>query len=155
VVNEKKEIQLAIETKWCGDTLPTASSVVWDLIRLELLAAAYGTQCFFLLAGQHKQTHKFFQSVAFNEKKGRAILSRRKEQYRLKLNEPKQDRVKNFKDAIRSSGNTLIPCSVMTQCVGPYPKNLEGMGFEVYIWYVQPSDKRDTFDPTKHYLYQS
>src|SRR5437016_5030056 len=45
-------IKVAVETKWAGSSHTTISNVIWDLIRLEMIADAHKAECIFLLAGQ-------------------------------------------------------------------------------------------------------
>jgi hypothetical protein len=59
------KITLAVETKWAGSSHTTVESIIWDLIRLELVAHHHGAECIFILAGKHKDLMDFFATVKF------------------------------------------------------------------------------------------
>ena len=51
VLNPFPKFLIAIESKWASEQT-TADSILWDLIRLELIAHASNAQAFFILAGK-------------------------------------------------------------------------------------------------------
>ncbi|MFV2045167.1 MAG: hypothetical protein ACC700_18275, partial [Anaerolineales bacterium] len=59
------DISVAVETKWHGSTSVKLEDIIWDLIRLELLVNAYGTDAFFILAGKKKKLDALFRTKAW------------------------------------------------------------------------------------------
>jgi hypothetical protein len=55
----------AVETKWVGKNGLSAAEILWDLMRLELIAHHEGADAFFVLAGRRKHLEAFFESRAF------------------------------------------------------------------------------------------
>ena len=69
VIIENNQITVAVESKWIGDSAISVADVIWDMIRLELVAKLTGAKCYFVLAGQKRKLNSFFQSERFLEKR--------------------------------------------------------------------------------------
>jgi len=54
-----KSIEIAVESKWLGNAQVGVGDIIWDLIRLELLAHDLNVKCFFVLAGPKKKVANF------------------------------------------------------------------------------------------------
>lgn len=53
-----------LEIKWCGDTLPSASDVLWDLARLASIALRHpDVDCYFALLGVRSKIDLFFEGI--------------------------------------------------------------------------------------------
>src|SRR5665213_3393392 len=50
-------VSIAVETKWIGATKPKISDILWDLVRLEMIAHHSNAQCVFMLGGRRKDLH--------------------------------------------------------------------------------------------------
>lgn len=48
------DIMVAVETKWAGSSNASIDRIIWDLIRLEMIASRFDAQCVFLLAGSDR-----------------------------------------------------------------------------------------------------
>ena len=70
-------VTIAVESKWAGSSHTTPETVLWDLIRLELVAHAHGATGVFLIAGQRGDLDKLFFSTAFSGPKGTPVVSGR------------------------------------------------------------------------------
>src|SRR5262249_8205570 len=53
-------ISLAVESKWVGQSEPSVESILWDLIRLELIAHQEEARCFFVLGGKRSALETLF-----------------------------------------------------------------------------------------------
>ena len=65
VVDDTSAIRCVVESKWCGVRGLATEDIIWDVLRLELVATSAGADAFFLLAGRRRHLEKFFESVAF------------------------------------------------------------------------------------------
>jgi hypothetical protein len=64
VFSKYPKIEIAVESKWFGKTSVPVEDIVWDLVRLELLAHE-GARCFFVFGGKRRNLSKLFSSQAF------------------------------------------------------------------------------------------
>jgi len=80
-VQKFPSVSCVVESKWVGSNGLTASDILWDLLRLELIAHETGAPAFFVLAGRRKHLETFFQSKAFTGE----LTSRGKYRRLLKL----------------------------------------------------------------------
>jgi hypothetical protein len=46
ICNPYPKVEIGVESKWIGKTRPDVESIVWDLMRLELLVHHEGARCF-------------------------------------------------------------------------------------------------------------
>jgi len=59
-------VSIAVESKWIGRTKPSLQSILWDMIRLELLAHQEKARCFFVLGGKRADLDKYFANEVFS-----------------------------------------------------------------------------------------
>jgi len=52
VYDRHHKVSIAVESKWIGSTTPSIKSILWDLIRLEMVAHHEKSRSFFVLGGQ-------------------------------------------------------------------------------------------------------
>lgn len=67
VRDENAKIVLAVESKWAGRTSPSTKDILWDLVRLELIAHHENARCIFLLAGTGAKLKAIFGDPAFSD----------------------------------------------------------------------------------------
>jgi hypothetical protein len=68
VICEKyPKVNVAVESKWIGRSEPSVQSVLWDLIRLELLAHHENARYFFVLGGKRSSLERFFARETFSD----------------------------------------------------------------------------------------
>jgi len=65
LVHNYPHVSCVLESKWVGANGLTAEDILWDLLRLELIAYHTKAPAFFLLGGRRKHLERFFQSKAF------------------------------------------------------------------------------------------
>ena len=59
------KVRVAVESKWIGQSKPSVSSIMWDLIRLEMIAHAEDADCFFVLGGMKRSLDAYFLQDSF------------------------------------------------------------------------------------------
>ncbi len=118
-----------MESKWIGATGIKIEDVVWDLLRLELIAQEAKADAFFALAGRRRHLNAFFASKAFlgrkrnSSGKFRTILKMRSEP-KINIRNPLPERNElfqklfadyqdlSFPDALAASGRGHVSRSL-------------------------------------------
>jgi hypothetical protein len=151
VLNDNREPIVAIESKWVGDSVPSIQSVLWDLVRLELLARKFDTSCIFILGGKRKRLESLFASPDFSLKRtarAEAVLPTKTRAIRsvsLVSNDPHMTAIWR---PIFGKWRTLeFPSSISTQLFQPFPKDCPLDQYQVFAWRVFSPRKKTVFKP--------
>lgn len=161
VLDPYPNIAVAIESKWVGKRSVSVDSIIWDLIRLEMVAFEQKATCYFVLAGQRKALDRLFSSLAFTGPKQtkrsqqRPILRTNvNNQHTLILDSTFPDRTKILKRLFKSYQDTPIPSRILSVRAAPFPRESPIAQYQVYCWEVRSKhSKRKTFLPADHRLY--
>jgi hypothetical protein len=150
------KIAYAVESKWVGDTKPSIDSIVWDLIRLELIAHEDGAQCVFLLAGMRKSVEAYvaaFEKGPATEPKRYWLRTDSYTRYRLPLVATVPSHSALLKRVFRSYQTFRFPIGLVTRLTEPFPQRGKANQYVVYAWEVLPIQPRHTFQPqnSQHY----
>lgn len=152
------KIKLAVESKWIGGSKPTVQSVIWDLIRLELLVHHEGARCFFILGGKRSDLEAFFEVESFSDgssKPQRKPLLRHDNNsfHRTNLVPTVSSRVPALKALFAPHLDMEFPHGIITRRTKPFPPDQKLNSFQVYAWEILSLARRDTFWPrnSKHY----
>lgn len=157
-VRQNDEFLVAVEAKWAGATPLKVEAIIWDLIRLELLAHHFGCQSFFVLAGQRKRIKKLFDSAAFRAERAdgtpRPILKEGTHRsLGMKLDYPPNQRRAIIKRIVNKYPEIEIPSKVSSGQPFVHPVNCNGSDFQVYVWQIKPAANRECFTAKNHKLY--
>lgn len=157
VVNDN-QIILSLESKWIGKTIPKVEDIIWDLIRLELMASFYQCDAIFLLGGQRKKIKKLFESNAFmapnNNRTFRPILKDGiHRSMAMRLDQPPQQREAIIKRLLSKYPNIEMPSKISSGLPFIFPKDCNSNDFQVYAWQINPSSPRLSFLASEHKLY--
>jgi hypothetical protein len=158
IFGEYPRIRYAVESKWIGRTTPSAESVLWDLIRLEMIAHSEKAECIFVLGGQRGALNAFFNSDKF-------YGARKPHQFRplLRVNSnaihsfPLVPTIPYRIDMLRSIfadyQSIAFPHKITTRRSAPFPPEGGLNQYQVYAWKVSSPECRDVFYPknSKHY----
>jgi len=159
VVCEKyPSVSLAVESKWIGQSKPSVQSVLWDLIRLELLAHHEGARCFFVLGGKRSSLESYFAQLAFSDAKtkpqARPLLRHDSNvRHRTFLVPVDSVRVKILKALFTPYQNQEFAHRFYSRRTRPFPDPAPANGFQVYVWEISAAADRAVFKPknSKHY----
>ena len=159
VLDNGDELTLALEAKWVGNTMPKIEDIVWDLIRLEMLAAEYKCEAFFLLAGRNREIQKLFNSKAFLEKRSNGKSSpilkngeRKSGGIRLDV-PPSTNRIKMFNKVLSKYPEIEMPTKLSSGGATFFPKECRNIDYQVYVWKVGTATPRRTFFAKEHKWY--
>ena len=157
-VLQGEDIILSLEAKWAGSTPLKVEDIIWDLIRLELMASHYGCEAFFLLAGQRKKIKALFESSAFlapHEKRSpRPILKDGvRRSMAMRLDHPPKQREVIIKRLLSKYPEIEMPSKISSGKPFIYPAACNSSDFQVYVWKIEPSIPRKSFLAKGHRLY--
>jgi len=152
--------KVAVESKWVGRTPPTLDSILWDVVRLELIAHHSGADCFLLLGGRKKGLTSLFETLAFRDPRpngrDRPLLRIDSNSVqRLRLDSASPRRQKLLKKAFKSHQSVDVPCGLRITRSNPFPEPCKNTQYQVYCWKVASAEKRPTFKPRDHKHYSS
>jgi len=159
VFGEYPRIKYAVESKWIGHTTPSAESVLWDLIRLEMIAHSEGAECVFVLGGQRDALNAFFNSDKF-------YGPRKPHQFRpllridsnvihsLPLVPTIPYRINMLRNLFVDYQHIAFPHKIATRRSAPFPQVGGLKQYQVYAWKVSSPGRRKEFYPknSKHYV---
>ena len=154
------KISVAVESKWIRRrTKISVESILWDLIRLELVAHYENAKCYFVLGGKRKNLKALFNASTFSDsatvRYPKPLL--RHEQnglHRVSLVPTVGVRIPMLKRLFKDYQDLEFPQFLVTQRSAPFPATQITNGFQVYVWQVTPTGRRDTFRPrnSRHYF---
>jgi hypothetical protein len=152
-------VKVAVETKWIGPNLIDVKDIIWDLIRLELIANNSNATCIFLLAGTRRNLSKLFSSAQFAGPPEisfkRPILNvKSNSQHGLWLVPQDQYRVPILQKLFKSLQDQEVPHKILTRRTAPFPSDNRINQYQVYSWIVRCMIKRKTFIPKESPRYR-
>lgn len=147
-------IVLAVESKWAGRSVPTTESILWDLIRLELIAHHEKARCIFLLAGTASILAKVFEDPAFSDAATkphrRPVLRHDKNViHRIPLVPVVPARFKIMRRMLEPYREFRFPEYIASRRTAPMPAVAKRGDYQVFAWEVLPLGNRTEFRPSK------
>ncbi|OYU54414.1 MAG: hypothetical protein CFE25_13955 [Chitinophagaceae bacterium BSSC1] len=142
VVNEKKW-EVIVETKWIGKTKLKITQIIWDLMRLEVIARKDNAICYFILSGFNKKIEDLLENTHFNSTspKNPNITSFKGIKISINLTKLPQ----TIKDGLNQKMKKYPNCefSDIISCDLPhsYPGKNINMSFKTLVWKVNAYSK--------------
>ena len=161
VIQHYPNVQCVVESKWVGSNGLGAEEVIWDLLRLELIAHYTGAKAFFILAGKRRHMEAFFRSRAFLGKEDASGKFRRllkldsRKNARIRVDNPQQDRLKIFQKLLSAYSDVSFGSRVTTSVGHRYPEECPTFQYQAYAWEVTAPASTARFRPIDHKLYAS
>lgn len=155
VLDDQKKIKVAVESKWIGRSVPSVESVLWDIVRLELLVDA-GAIGIFLLGGTRRSLEAFFKREDFTapanySHRPRILPPRAATPYLF--HPAKEYRWPLHKAIFRDWQESPFAEKVMLRPTPASPAKCTSDQYQVQGWEVVRLPRRTTFKPRqcKHY----
>ena len=139
VIHKYPHLSAVLESKWVGPNGLSCEEILWDLLRLELIAHAAKVPAFFLLAGRRKHLQKLFNSKAFLGKPNKRGRLRKllkvdgEGQARIRIDSPMQDRAIIFQKLLIPHQNLSFSSFVTTSSKFVYPQQCPNFQYQVYV----------------------
>jgi hypothetical protein len=151
VFGKNREIKVAVESKWLGPTAPDVKAILWDLVRLEMIAHTEGADCFFVLGGRKERLDALFlhQKFAGNPTwhPHPLIEYRSNTRHRVHLLPLASHRNAMLKAMFEDYQDFLFPHDIVTTRSAPFPENCNLSLPQVYVWRISCAENRRTFAP--------
>jgi|SRR3989339_758765 len=151
------DVSIAVESKWIGSTKPTVESIVWDIIRLEMLAYKYNAECYFILGGKKASLDAFLAENKFSggstAGKGTILRSDTNSAHHFDLSPSVRHRIKMMKKIFTPYQSLEFPAKISTGRQTPFPENPTSNQFQVITWKISSLGRKSIFYPknSKHY----
>jgi hypothetical protein len=144
------KVKIGVESKWIGRTSVAVEDIVWDLIRLELLAHMQGARCFFVLGGKRKNLVKLFSSDAFakgttNRQRKPFLRDDNNVIHTISVGPIDRKKLGILDSVFRRFPDLRFPSSIVTRRSAPFPEDQVADGFQVYVWEIRSAHNRATF----------
>jgi hypothetical protein len=159
VVRDREgRVILAVESKWAGRTMPSTSAILWDLIRLELIADATGGRCLFVLGGTRQRLESVFKDAAFSDADGRPNRPMLRHDNNVLHSTPLVPTVKAriplLKQLFHGHQTFDFPEKIVSRRTQPFPPEPKPRHYQVYSWEILSATNRRTFRPenSRHYV---
>ena len=160
VLDPYPHFKLAIEAKWVPKGGLPAEAIIWDMIRLELVAWNSKVPCYFLLAGRKPALEALFRSAAFRGQSRRmkeAPLLRADSNrlYSLHIDSPSPARASIIKRLLARHQKLSVPARILSQRSQPFPMECKSTQYQVYTWRIMSPGDRRRFKPAEHRVYSA
>lgn len=160
VVANYPDVTCVLESKWIGKVGVSAGDILWDLLRLELIAHNSKAPAFFLLAGQRRVLDKFFESKTFlgaqtSAGRHRPLLKLPgRRGGNIRVDTPNHDRQPAFNKLFRDYQRTSFTSQITTSRGVAYPESCPLYQYQAYAWQVLSPAEVPRFIPRNNRHYQ-
>jgi hypothetical protein len=160
LVREYPHVTCVLESKWMGGNGLLAADILWDLLRLELIAHHTKAPAFFVLAGRRKHLETFFQSKAFlgeptaRGKYRRLLKLDSRRNGNIRVDTPNWDRKDIFKKLFRDYQGVSFSSQITTSICQLYPKDCPMFQYQAYAWQVLAPAGVPRFFPRNNSAYK-
>jgi hypothetical protein len=151
VFGEKPRISVALESKWVGSTKLSIQSILWDLVRLELIAHEEEAECFFVLGGQKRRIDELFAHRIFAADRKwyphPLMEFTHNGQHKVHLLPVAKHRNPMLKAMLKDYQTFPFPHHIVARRSTPFPDPCAGSLPQIYVWKIAASVKRQIFQP--------
>lgn len=150
----------AVETKWVGKNGISLSDILWDLMRLELIAHNEKADALFILAGKKKYLEKLFggKNFTWDLTRGTKILNILKIKpgrgARVNISYPPSGRIDIVRQLVSPYKDVSFPNSLSTHSPAVYPTECQNYQYQVYVWQISSSNSVPRFCAKNHISYR-
>jgi hypothetical protein len=150
ICNPYPKVEIGVESKWIGKTQPDVESIVWDLMRLELLVHHEGARCFFVLGGKRGDLEGLFADKLFKrgstDRKPRPFLRHDNNViHSVSLGPVDRTRIGLFESTFENYPDLQFPSHVVSRRTAPFPERQIKNGYQVYVCEIRSVGNRTTF----------
>jgi hypothetical protein len=149
VFGDYPKVEIAVESKWFGKTNVAIEDIVWDLVRLELLANE-GARCLFVMGGKRRSLDALFGNPAFakgtsNRRKKPFLHHRSNTLHTIAIGPIDKKKLGILSPMFEKFPDLEFPFLIVTRRTAPSPENTNIEGYQVYVWEISPVGNRSTF----------
>lgn len=149
---------VAVESKWIGSTTPSVDKILWDMIRLEMLATL-GIDCLFIIGGRRKKLEALFAHPAFDATDNRgqwSPLLRHDHNliHSTTLGPTVEARRALLRKIFANYQQFEFPHAILSRRTAPFPADPKSSVFQVYAWEIKSPKNRMPFKPERSPQYR-
>jgi hypothetical protein len=150
------KVSIAVESKWIGKTEIDVESILWDLIRLELVAHNDNARCFFVLGGTRAKLDALFATEPFCEatpspNQNAVLRHDTNALHNTRLVPTSRVRTPMLKTLLAKYQSFPFPHAIGTRRTAPFPADQAPKSFQVYTWEVSAIPGRNEFFPVNSF----
>lgn len=158
VISKYPEVSCVLESKWVGASGVRVEDIVWDVLRLELIANQTHASAFFLLAGRRRHLDFLFLSKAFRGRrtvagKYRGTILKMHSQPRTRISGAVPERRELFRKLLEPYQDLSFPIDISTSVGQAYPQDCPTPQHQAYVWQVHAPSGTPRFLPRNHSFY--
>ena len=158
VIKNYPEVSCVLESKWIGATRVKVEDIVWDLLRLELIAHQAHAAAFFLLAGRRRHLESLFHSKGFRGKRATAgkyrTILKMHPAPNIRVAGPIEGRQRFFRRLLAPYQDISFPNQISMSVGHAYPQSCPMFQYQAYVWHVHAPAGASRFFPRNHTLYR-
>jgi hypothetical protein len=157
VLDPYPKVKVAVESKWIGQTKPSVQSIMWDLIRLELIAHTEGSDCFFVLGGMKRSLDAYFKQIDFTgptSPHNPILHTQTNDKFQVNLTPTASHRIEMMRKIFTKYQSTAFPHRIIARRTDPFPFDCKATQYQIYVWHITSKARREFFYPknSTHYL---
>jgi uncharacterized membrane protein len=147
-----------VETKWLGRSDLKPEDILWDLLRLELVAHHDKADALFLLAGKKAHFNRFFASQSFigkssTTKNSKLLKLDNNRHGGVQVDNPSPARVTQFKSIFKAYQNLSFTTRLSTSTCQCFPAHCPNYSYQVFVWHVRSPPSTPRFEPASKWYY--
>lgn len=144
------QITIAVESKWIGRSTPDMGSILWDLVRLELINHHSNARAIFALGGRRRDLDRFFSqpdlySASTNRRRLPLLRYDTNALHTVSIGPVDRVRTPYLSSEFERYPNLAFPSHIRTRRTAPFPALQTSDRFQVYAWEVRSLPRRATF----------
>lgn len=141
VTNTDGSYAVIVESKWTGRSTITTEQLIWDLIRLELIAFHSSAECYFVLGGFKKKIQPLLTPTHFALNPVKPITKKQKTNISLHLDQLAGPVSTSLSQRMKKYSKVKFPSIITCDFPHHYPHQGNNMTFQVYTWRVRPNKR--------------
>ncbi|MGR9244052.1 hypothetical protein ACU8OH_35660 (plasmid) [Rhizobium leguminosarum] len=168
VIKDAPKVLAVVESKWANHHVPSLADIIWDIVRLEIVAEADDAEAFFVLAGDRSVLERIFDYKWGGENEIGSLLRKYRgssiqiEHAAPLFRDALRQRFLDYPDASFPSRILLHPPYAYPE----YPNEIESVTgeqetptfaspkYQVWVWEIDRSEEnRKRFTPSDHMGY--
>lgn len=141
--------ELTIETKWVSESPTLLRDIIRDIVRLDLLLPTYAKEAIIVLAGNKRDTRRFFEHPLLQAPKPDTAVykhlltpdghNRSTIYFFHAITPPIRQILLNVLEAFEGVEVSRV---IQIERSGPFPRSTTTKQYEVYVWKVKPCGKK-------------
>jgi hypothetical protein len=132
---------VVVESKWTGRSSISISQLIWDLVRLELIAFQSDAECYFVLGGFRKKIQPLLAQTHFGLHPVHPVTKKQKTNISIRLDQLPDAISNSLHKRMLKYPTVRFPNIITCDFPHHYPPEGNNMTFQVFTWRVRPNKR--------------